>query len=64
MMAAQTIGPDQEFWINPDAVMAVYPNEHPKIQTGAILTVNTSPSMPPQVAVRQTVEEVVKLLTE
>ena len=64
LMDAQTIGPDQDFYLNPEAVQAVYNNEHPKIQSGAILTINTSPTMPPQIAVRQTVEEVVKMLTE
>jgi hypothetical protein len=64
LMDAQTIGPDQDFWINPDAVTAVYQNEHPKIDGGAILTINSSPQMPPQVAVRQSVTEVVEMLTK
>ena len=64
LMDAQTIGDDQEFYVNPDAVVAVYQNEHPKIKEGSILTINSSPQMPPQIAVRQTVDEVVRLLTE
>ena len=64
IMEAQEIGDDQDFYINPEAVIAVYPNEHPKVQSGAILTVNVPPQMPPQIAVRESVEDVILMLKD
>ena len=62
LMDAQEIGDDQEVFVNPEYVLAVYPNQHPKVDGGAVLTLQAPPQMPPQIAVRQTMEEVVSSL--
>jgi hypothetical protein len=64
LMEQQEIGEDQDFWINPDSVIAVYPNQHPKVPEGSVITINTSPQMPPQIAVREEVADVIKMITE
>ena len=62
LMDAQEIGEDQEVFVNPEYVLAVYPNQHPKVDGGAVLTLQAPPQMPPQIAVRQSMEEVVASL--
>lgn len=62
LMEAQEIGDDQPVYINPDFVLAVYPNQHPKVEGGAVLTLTAPPQMPPQIAVREDLDEVVKML--
>jgi hypothetical protein len=62
LMDQQEIGDDQDVLLNPDAVLAVYPNDHPKVKEGSVLTIQAPPQMPPQIAVRQTVSEVEALL--
>ena len=64
LMEQQEVGEDQEFWINPDSVIAVYPNKHPKVEEGSVITVNTSPQMPPQIAVREELEDVIKMIAD
>ena len=64
LMEQQEIGEDQDFWLNPESVIAVYSNQHPKIPEGSVITINTSPQMPPQIAVREELAEVVKMITE
>ena len=64
LMEQQEIGEDQDFWINPDSVIAAYPNQHPKVPEGSVITINTSPQMPPQIAVREEVADVIKMITE
>jgi len=62
LMDQQEIGDDQEVLINPDCVLVVYPNDHPKVKGGSILTLQAPSQMPPQMAVRQTVDELEGLL--
>ena len=62
LMDAQEIGDDQEVYVNPEYVLAVYPNQHPKVEGGAVLTLQAQPQMPPQIAVRQDMSEVVESL--
>ena len=62
VMDQQEIGDDQEVLLNPDCVLAVYPNDHPKVEGGSIITLQAPPQMPPQMAVRQTVSEVEAVL--
>ena len=62
LMDAQEIGDDQEVYVNPEYVLAVYPNQHPKVEGGAVLTLQAPPQMPPQIAVRQDMSEVVESL--
>ena len=62
LMEAQEIGDDQPVYINPDFVLAVYPNQHPKVEGGAVLTLQAPAQMPPQIAVREDLDEVIKML--
>ena len=62
LMDSQEIGDDQDVWVNPEFVLAVYPNQHPKVEGGAVLTLQSPAQMPPQIAVREEVEDVVKSL--
>ena len=62
IMEAQEVGDDQQVYINPDFVLAIYPNQHPKVDGGAVITLQAPAQMPPQIAVRQSVEETVKAL--
>jgi|TARA_Y100001938_G_scaffold151189_1_gene247114 hypothetical protein len=64
LMDQQEIGEDQEVLLNPECVMAVYPNDHPKVEGGSIITIQAPPQMPPQIAVRQEVSEVEQLLQD
>ena len=61
LMESQEIGEDQKVYVNPDYVLAVYPNQHPKVEGGAVLTLQAPAQMPPQIAVREDMEDVVKL---
>lgn len=62
IMDSQEIGEDQEVYLNPDFVLAVYPNQHPKVEGGAVITLQAPAQMPPQIAVREDMEEVVRSL--
>ena len=62
LMESQEIGEDQEVLLNPDCVLAVYPNDHPKVDGGSIITLQAPPQMPPQMAVRQEVSELESIL--
>ena len=59
LMEAQEIGEAQDVYVNPEYVLAIYPNTHPKVDGGAVLTLQAPAQMPPQIAVRQEVSEVV-----
>ena len=62
IMDQQEIGDDQEVLLNSEHIIAVYKNEHPKVQEGSVITMQSPPQMPPQMAVRQTVEEIESML--
>ena len=62
LMEQQEIGDDQEVLLNPEAIIAVYKNDHPKVKEGSVITIQAPPQMPPQMAVRQTVSEIESLL--
>ncbi len=62
IMDQQEIGEDQDVLLNPEAIIAVYNNDHPKVQEGCVITVKAPPQMPPQIAVRQSIDEFVSLI--
>tara|TARA_B100000131_G_scaffold277918_1_gene282066 strand:+ start:473 stop:748 length:276 start_codon:yes stop_codon:yes gene_type:complete len=62
IMDQQEIGDDQDVLLNPEAIIAVYKNDHPKVEGGSVITMKAPPQMPPQMAVRQSVEELENML--
>lgn len=62
IMDQQEIGEDQDVLLNPESIIAVYKNDHVKVDGGSVITISSPPQMPPQMAVRETVEEIQAML--
>lgn len=64
LLAKQVVGDDVDFYLNVDRINALFPNEHPKVDGGSVVALdNSHPQMPPQLMIRESIEEVLGLLS-
>ena len=65
LLAKQIIGDDVDFYLNVDRINALFPNDHPKVDSGCVLALdNSHPQMPPQLMIRESIEDVLGLLSD